>query len=98
MLEKLEKIAEGITKRMDKANAMGTTVTLKVKYNDFTSRTRSKTCGHYINSVDELMLIATELLRQSPMTFPVRLLGLSVSNLNLIKEKYCGKQCALGLE
>lgn len=98
MITKLSKIAEGIMKRMDKAEAMGSTVTLRIKYNDFTRKTRSKTLNHYIRSENELMDITAELLKsRSRKKCPIRLLGISISNLNLIKNRYCGDQTVLNL-
>ncbi len=98
MMEKLSSIANGIMKRMDKAEAMGSTITLRIKYNDFTRKTRSKTLNHYVRSERELMDITEDLLKsRSRKKCPIRLLGISISNLNLIKNRHGGNQIALGL-
>jgi DNA polymerase-4 len=43
MLERLERIAEELEKRLKKYDISGKTITLKIKYSDFTTQTRSKT-------------------------------------------------------
>ncbi len=43
MIERLEKIADELERRMIKSETKGKTITLKIKYSDFTQQTRSKT-------------------------------------------------------
>ncbi|SHG28542.1 DNA polymerase-4 [Salegentibacter echinorum] len=85
MLERLENIAGEIEKRLGKNNIAGKTITLKIKYSDFTQQTRSKTINHYIANKDLILEIAKELLYQEKMRNSVRLLGISLSNLNTDK-------------
>ena len=85
MLERLENIAEEIEKRLNKSKVAGKTITLKIKYSDFTQQTRSKTINYYISSKDLILEIAKELLYQEKMKNSVRLLGISLSNLNTEK-------------
>lgn len=86
MLERLENIAEEIERRLRKSEVAGKTVTLKIKYSDFTLQTRSKTISYYIASKELIMEIAKELLYQEKMKDSVRLLGISLSNLNTDKD------------
>ncbi|MGA9588566.1 MAG: DNA polymerase IV [Salegentibacter sp.] len=85
MLERLENIAEEIERRLKKSKVAGKTVTLKIKYSDFTLQTRSKTISYYISSKELILEIAQELLYQEKMKDSVRLLGISLSNLNTDK-------------
>ncbi|WPZ00139.1 DNA polymerase IV [Christiangramia sp. OXR-203] len=85
MLEKLQNIAEEIERRLKKSDVAGKTITLKIKYSDFTQQTRSKTISYYISSKDLILEIAKELLYQEKMKNSVRLLGISLSNLNTEK-------------
>lgn len=87
MLEKLHDIADEIEKRMEKSNSKGKTITLKIKYSDFTRQTRSKTLEHYISKKSEFFPIVKELLYQEELENSVRLLGLSFSNLNINKKE-----------
>ncbi|MBT8296143.1 MAG: DNA polymerase IV [Gramella sp.] len=85
MLERLENIAEEIERRLNKSKVAGKTITLKIKYSDFTLQTRSKTINYYISGKDLILEIAKELLYQEKMKDSVRLLGISLSNLNTEK-------------
>ncbi len=82
MLERLDEIAKEVEKRMLKSKLAGKTITLKIKYSDFTLQTRSKTLPLYISSSDLIMETVKELLFQEKMKDSVRLLGISLSNLN----------------
>ncbi|MGO3260612.1 MAG: DNA polymerase IV [Mesonia sp.] len=82
MLERLEHIAEEIERRLKKSQVAGKTITLKIKYSDFSLQTRSKTLSYYIASKELILETAKELLYQEKMKNSVRLLGISLSNLN----------------
>lgn len=82
MLEKLNDIADEIEKRMEKSSSKGKTITLKIKYSDFTQQTRSKTVDKFISKKKEFFSIVKELLYQEKLENSVRLLGISFSNLN----------------
>ena len=81
MLEKLERIAAELEKRLKKYTLSGKTVTLKIKYSDFTTQTRSKTLPYFIADKGLLLETAKELLFQERMKDSVRLLGISLNNL-----------------
>ncbi|OEY72134.1 DNA polymerase IV [Salegentibacter salarius] len=87
MLERLENIAEEIERRLKKSKVAGKTITLKIKYSDFTLQTRSKTVSFYISSKELILENARELLYQEKMKDSVRLLGISLSNLNTDKSE-----------
>lgn len=87
MIDKLEHIAEEVERRLKKSKVAGKTVTLKIKYSDFTLQTRSKTLPLYIADKDLIMETIKELLFQEGMKNSVRLLGISMSNLNNEKKQ-----------
>lgn len=87
MLEQLEKIAVSLEKRLKKNTVSGKTVTLKIKYSDFTQQTRSKTLPYFISDKGLIMENVKELLFQERMRDSVRLLGISMSNLNTEEKK-----------
>lgn len=87
MLEKLKHIAEEVSRRLTKSKVAGKTVTLKIKYSDFTLQTRSKTLPYYISDKDIVLETAKDLLYQEKLINSVRLLGISISNLNTEKKK-----------
>ena len=82
MIAKLERIASELENRLKKYNISGKTVTLKIKYSDFTTQTRSKTLPYFISDKGLLLETAKELLFQERMKESVRLLGISLNNLN----------------
>ncbi len=87
MIERLENIAEELQRRLKKSKVAGKTVTLKIKYSDFSLQTRSKTLPYYISDAAILLETAKELLYQDTLRNSVRLLGISLSNLNTAKKK-----------
>ena len=86
MLERLDKIAEELEKRMMKSKTKGKTITLKIKYSDFTQQTRSKTIQNFMQTKGEIMHIVKELVYQEKFKNSVRLLGISFSNLDTEKK------------
>lgn len=82
MEEKLQRIAEELERRLKKYIISGKTITLKIKYSDFTQQTRSKTLPYFISDKGLLFETAKELLYQEKMKESVRLLGISLNNLN----------------
>jgi DNA polymerase-4 len=82
MQERLEAIAGELDRRLKKHKIAGKTVTLKIKYSDFTQQTRSKTLPYFIADKSLLFDTVKELLFQERMKDSVRLLGISLSNLN----------------
>lgn len=87
MMEKLDKIADELERRMVKSNTKGKTVTLKIKYSDFTLQTRSKTVLEFLQFKNEFLPLIKELLYQDKLQNSVRLLGISFSNLNTEKKE-----------
>jgi len=87
MLEKLEHIAEEVSRRLTKSKVAGKTVTLKIKYSDFTLQTRSKTLPYFVADKAVILETAKDLLYQEKLKNSVRLLGISMSNLNTEKAK-----------
>ena len=87
MLERLDQITNEVSRRLKKTSVAGKTVTLKIKYSDFTLHTRSKTLHYYISDKDLIFEIAKDLLFQEKLSNSVRLLGISMSNLNTETKK-----------
>lgn len=82
MLEKLAFLAQEVAGDLTRLQTSAKTVTLKYKYFDFTQHTRSRTLAAYLEAADAIYTVARDLLRTpQPPHAPVRLLGISVSNL-----------------
>lgn len=88
MIEKLESIAQTLEKRLKKHQVAGKTITLKIKYSDFTQQTRSKTLPYFVSDKALILEIVSELLYQERMKNSVRLLGISISNLNTEQKQF----------
>lgn len=82
MLDRLAAIATELESRLKPKKRAGKTITLKIKYSDFRLQTRSRTLPYYISTASMVLEIAKELLYQEPLQNSVRLLGISLSNLN----------------
>ncbi|WP_281231386.1 DNA polymerase IV [Flavobacterium gelatinilyticum] len=87
MLEQLDRIAVSLEKRLKRHDVSGKTVTLKIKYSDFSQQTRSKTLPYFISDKSLIIEVVEELLYQEKMKDSVRLLGISLSNLNNEEKK-----------
>lgn len=87
MKERLRHISEELEKRIKKSAVAGKTVTLKIKYSDFTLQTRSKTLPYFVSDQQLILNTALELLYQDSLDNSVRLLGISLSNLNSGKKE-----------
>ncbi len=87
MEERLLNIAKELEKRLQKSKISGRTITLKIKYSDFSLQTRSKTLQYYISDKFLMFDVAKELLYQERLKDSVRLLGISVNNLNNEEKK-----------
>jgi DNA polymerase-4 len=82
MEQRLQNIAEELQNRLQKHKIAGKTITLKIKYSDFSLQTRSKSMAYFINDKHIIFDIAKDLLYQERMKNSVRLLGIAVHNLN----------------
>jgi len=82
MIEKLDHIAEEVSRRLSKSKVAGKTITLKIKFSDFSLQTRSKTLPYFISDKSIILETAKDLLYQEKLSNSVRLLGISLSNLN----------------
>ncbi|MFL0080011.1 DNA polymerase IV [Tenacibaculum maritimum] len=97
MLAQLNKIAEELDRRMKTSKAKGKTITLKIKYSDFSQQTRSKTLLNFTDDKSVFFPVVKELLYKEKLKNSVRLLGISFSNLNTEKKKAVWVQLKLDL-
>jgi DNA polymerase-4 len=83
----LDDIIDQLWRRMQRANAFGKSITLKIKFTDFESITRSRTTQIAVFEKDFLAKISYEMLNNLlPMPRGVRLIGLTFSNLEFVNE------------
>ncbi|WP_251566710.1 DNA polymerase IV [Erythrobacter sp. 3-20A1M] len=80
--ETLERIIDIVWDRIEHNKARGRTVTLKLKYTDFRIITRAQSLGDYVADKAQFAGVARDLLEaQLPLPLPIRLMGLTLSNL-----------------
>jgi len=82
MIEQLDKIADELERRLINSKVKGKTVTVKLKYSDFTQQTRSRTINDFISLKKEFFPIVKELIYQEEPKQSVRLLGISITKLD----------------
>lgn len=88
VLEVLEEISEDVEYRLSHINKKGKTITLKIKYEDFTQITRSLSVNNPINKKEDIKVNVYNLLKNvKPNGKSIRLLGVTLSNLSQIKEE-----------
>ncbi len=88
IIEQVTRMADILFDRVRKSNASGKTITLKVKFADFETVTRSKTLSHDIHEKAEILHIGLELTEKIvPTPKGIRLLGLTLSNLTSEKSE-----------
>lgn len=81
---KLNEIVTDLSKmafdRCTRSNKFGKSLTLKIKFNDFTQITRSKTELTSISTLQEIEELALALLENEQKLKPIRLMGVTLSN------------------
>ncbi len=98
MLERLDHIAKELERRLKKSAISGKTITLKIKYSDFSLQTRSKTLPYFVADKSLILETAKELLYQEKMENSVRLLGISLANLNSDKKEKSQEKTTVSMQ
>lgn len=81
LLIQLWHTAEELIQRLKKGRFHGHTLTLKIKFHDFSQITRSITVTYELTEMKDILPLAKKLLREAKLNnYRVRLLGLTVSN------------------
>ena len=84
-------LAESLSRLMRKSKLKGRTVTLKIRLEDFSTFTRSKTLSDFVDSTQILKGVAIGLYRKfNKKNMRVRLLGIGVSQLNSVSGEQFG--------
>ncbi|WP_305098413.1 DNA polymerase IV [Croceibacterium aestuarii] len=78
----LEEIIAIVWERIDEHQSRGRTVTLKLRFSDFQTMTRAKSLQQAVSGRAEFEQLARAILEEVlPLPMPVRLMGLTLSNL-----------------
>lgn len=79
--DKLFQLTQEVSARAKNEQKIGTTVTIVIKDTDFKSFTRSKTIAEATNEVDDIFKVAIEQYDNNFAGRPIRLIGVTLSNL-----------------
>jgi DNA polymerase-4 len=81
ILEKLINLTRKVAKRLQDDESVCKTISIQVRYNDFTQINRSYTHDYYTNSFYEVYQTVERLYDDNQGDKPIRLLGVSASNI-----------------
>ena len=82
LLRALDEMAADIQNTLSRENLFFRTLTLKIRYTGFITRTWSQTLPHGTNTLKAIQELARTLLSAAPRRGTVRLIGIRVSNLH----------------
>ena len=83
----IDQLARGVAEWLVKNSIKARTVTIKVRYSDFTTITRSQSSAEYSNDADNIAIRAIKLLEKTEAGHrPIRLLGVSAHNFDRDRE------------
>ena len=79
----IDQLARGVVEWLQKKTIKARTVTIKVRYSDFTTITRSQSTRDYIDDAEQIVERAIRLLEKTDAgRRPIRLLGVSLHNFD----------------
>lgn len=81
ILDKLIKLTKNVAKRVQDDNSVCKTISIQVRYSDFTQINRSFTLDFYTDNFFEIYEVVERLYDDNQSDKPIRLLGVSVANL-----------------
>lgn len=82
LLRALDEMAADLHGTLTRENLFFRTITLKIRYTGFITKTWSRTLPHGTNAMQAIQGLARELLATAPGRGTVRLVGIRLSNLN----------------
>ncbi|MBP2077786.1 DNA polymerase IV [Oceanobacillus polygoni] len=86
-------LADNVERRMKRKNAAGRSVQITIRYHDRKTITRSRKLQTYIDQKSDILFIANELLEQHWNQEPIRLLGITVQDVE--EKQQLGQQLDL---
>lgn len=89
----MNELAENVERRLHRKEAAGKSVQIVIRFHDLKTITRSKKIPYYIDSKEDILMIANELLDSHWKGEPIRLLGITVQEAE--EKKNIGQQLDL---
>ncbi len=81
LIKYIKKFSQELSYDLKSKGLHGRTIILKIKDENFTVQTRSKTLNEYINDFPQILDISLELLGEVEINNKIRLIGITASNL-----------------
>jgi DNA polymerase-4 len=81
IIERLTSLTRKVVNRLQDDGSIAKTISIQVRYNDFTQINRSYTLEHHTDNFYDIYQTVEQLYDQNQADKPIRLLGVSVSNL-----------------
>jgi DNA polymerase-4 len=78
----LRRLTEQLCDTLERQEARGRTIGIKVRYDDFSTVTRARSIAAPTNDLREVWTVAVDLLRRLDPPRPVRLIGVRVAGLD----------------
>jgi DNA polymerase IV len=78
----LRRLTEQLCETLDRQDARGRTIGIKIRYADFSTVTRARSLPNAVNDLDTVWGVAADLLRRLDPPQPVRLVGVRVAGLD----------------
>lgn len=79
--KQLQSLSQRVIDRLERRDLTGNQIQLMIRYNDRKTVTRSKKADSYIENFDDLYYVIIDLFTEHWNETPIRLLGVTVSNL-----------------
>lgn len=89
----MHQLAENVERRMKRKQAAGQSVQIMIRYHDHKTITRSKKLPHFIENKSDILHFANEMFQQHWNLEPIRLLGITVQDVD--EKKNIAKQLDL---
>ena len=83
----LLQLSEMVGRRARKHKVSGKTITLTIRYADFTTFGKQETQKHHTNNSEEIYQAAVKIMDGVTLVQPIRLLGVKISNLQYHREQ-----------
>jgi len=88
VFDKITPLTRKVVNRLVDDHSVAKTISIQVRYHDFTQITRSFTLEQHTDNFYDLFHIVERLYEENTSTKPIRLLGVSVSNLKPVSEHH----------
>ncbi|MFD0951540.1 DNA polymerase IV [Virgibacillus natechei] len=89
----MHQLSDNVERRMKRKKAAGRSIQVMIRYYDHTTITRSKKLNTYIETKEDILQVANELLQKHWNLEPIRLLGITLQDVE--EKKNIGEQLNL---